>query len=120
MHKLALYTTGALTSMAHYVEMLTDAENAYATTSVQLNSLSEPENVVVIPNTFREAMGLPETAIWKIAQDKDRPSAEKHDVLDLIPPTSIPAGQKSVVLRWVYKSRRTIISREPLLFQGWG
>ena len=63
MHKLALYITGALTSMAHYVEMLTDAENAYATTSVQLNSLSEPENVVVIPNTFREAMGLPEAAV---------------------------------------------------------
>ena len=57
MQKLALYTKEAMPDMAHYMEMLTYAEYAYATTNVQLKSRSEEEKVVVIPDTFKEAMG---------------------------------------------------------------
>ena len=81
MQQLALYTKEAMPDMAHEMEMLTYAEYAYATTSVQLKSLSEGEKVVVIPNTFKEAMGLPEAALWKAASDKEMDSLMQHHVL---------------------------------------
>ena len=46
--------------MAHYIDMLTYAEYAYATTNVQGKSSSQGEKTVVISTTLEEAMGLPE------------------------------------------------------------
>ena len=116
--KLTLYTKEAIRDMAHYMEMLTYAEYAYATTSVQLKSRSEGEKAVVIPNTFQEAMGLPEATLWKAASDKT--SVEQHHVYDFVPSTSIPAGKKSVGSRWVFelKSYKTFKGR--LVVQGRG
>ena len=50
-----------------------------------------------VPNTFKEAMGLPQAARWKTASDKDIASLEKQGVFDLILITSVPAGLKG---RW--------------------
>ena len=96
MQKLALYTKEAMLDMGHYMEMLTYAEYAYATTNVQLKSRSEGKKIIVLPNTFKEAMSLSEAALWKAASDKEMVSLEQHHIYDLFPSTSIPAGQKSV------------------------
>ena len=70
MQKLALYTKEVVPDMAHEMEMLTYAEYAYSTTNVELKNSSEGEKVLVIPNTFKEAVRLPEAALWKAASDK--------------------------------------------------
>ena len=88
--------------MAHHMEMLTYAEHSYAATNVQLKS-SEGEKVLIIPNTFKEAMALPEAARWKAASDKEIESLRAHKVYDLVLITSIPTGQKAMSSRWVYK-----------------
>ena len=63
----------------------------------------EGEKIDVIPVTFIEATGLPETALWKAASEMDMTSLEQHHFYDLVPSISIPAGQKSVGSRWVFK-----------------
>ena len=88
--------------MAHHMEMLTYAEHSYAATNVQLKS-SEGEKVLIIPNTFKEAMALPEAARWKVASDKEMESLRAHKVYDLEPITPIPTEQKAISSRWVYK-----------------
>ena len=93
--------------MAHYMKMLTYAEYAYATTNVQLKSRSEEEKVVVIPDTFKEAMGLPEAALWKAALDKEMTSLDQHHVYDLIPRHLSPAGRNQPARGGSTKSSRT-------------
>ena len=119
MQKLALYTKEAMPDMAHYMELLTYAEYAYATSNVQLKSRSEGEKVVVIPNTCEEAMGLPKAAFYKEASDKETKSLDPHDVYDLVPSTSIPAGHKPVGSRWVFKLKADKTFNGRLVVQGW-
>ena len=76
--------------------------------------------MVVIPNTFKEAMGLPEAALWKAASDKEMDSLKQHHVYDLVPSTSIPAGQRAVGSRWVYKIKADKTFKGRLVVQGWG
>ena len=59
--QLCLYTNTALPDMAHHMEMLTYAEYPHAATNVH-QPRSEGENVLIIPNTFKEALTLPEAA----------------------------------------------------------
>ena len=56
-----------------------------------------------VPNTFKEITGLPQTARWKTASDKEIASLEEHDVFSLVPITSIPAGHKVAGTRWKLK-----------------
>ena len=42
-------------------------------------------------------MGFPLAAHWKEASDKEIASLETHAVLELVPITSVPAGQRGVV-----------------------
>ena len=105
MQKLALHTKEAMPDIAHYMEMRTHAEYAYATTSMQLKSPSEGEKVVAMPNTCREVMGLPEAGFWKATSDKEMASLDQPYVCNLVPLTPIPAGQKSAGSRWVDKNQ---------------
>ena len=102
MQKLALYTKEVVPDMAHEMEMLTYAEYAYSTTNVELKNSSEGEKVLVIPNTFKETIGLKKAALRKAASDNDMTSLEQHHLYDFVVSTYIPAGQKSVSSRWVY------------------
>ena len=102
------------------MEVLTYAEYAYATTNAQLKSRSEGEKVVVIPNTFEEAMGLPEAALWKAASDRETTSQDQQHVYDLVPSTSIPTGQKSVGSRWVLELKADTTFKGRPVVQGWG
>ena len=104
--------------MAHHMEMLTYAEHSYAATNVQLKS-SEGEKVLIIPNTFKEAMALPEAARWKAASDKEIESLRAHKVYDLVLITSIPTGQKAMSSRWVYKIKADKSFKGRVVVQAW-
>ena len=105
--------------MAHHMEMLTYAEYAYASTNVQLQR-SEGEKILIIPNTFKEAMALPEAARCKAASDKEMESLRAHKVYDLVPITSIPTEQKSIGSRWVYKIKGDNSFKGRVVVQAWG
>lgn len=119
LQQLCLYTNTALPDMAHYMEMLTYAEYAYAATNVQLQR-SEGEKVLIVPNTFKEAMALPEAARWKAASDKEMESLRAHKVYELVPITSIPPGQKAISSRWVYKIKADDSFKGRVVVQAWG
>ena len=81
-------------------------EYSYAATNVQLQR-SKGDKVLIIPNTFKEAMAFPETARWKAASIKETESLRTHKVYDLVPITSIPTGAESDQLVLGTRSRRT-------------
>ena len=56
-----------------------------------------------VPNIFTETRKLPEAALWEAAEGKEIASLIKHQVCDLVPITSVPAGSKINGSRWVYK-----------------
>ena len=78
-----------------------NVEYAYVATNT-LGSFSGGENKEQIPNTFKEAMTLPQGARCKVASDKEIASLEKHSVYELVPITSVPNGRKVVGTRWVF------------------
>lgn len=88
--------------MAHHMEMLTYAENAYAAIIVQLQRW-ERNNIFLLPNTNKEAMAVLESSRWEVTLDKEMDSLRPHKAYDLIPITSIPPGQKAIGSRWVSK-----------------
>ena len=101
------------------MEMLAYAEYSYAATNVQIQRL-EGAKVLIIPNTFKEAMALPEAARWKAVSDKDMESLRAHKVYDLLPTTSIPIGQKAISSRWVYKIKADKSFRGHVVVHRWG
>ena len=50
-------------------EKLNFLEYAFVANNTQIHSRSEGEKVKTVPNTFREAMGLPEAKLWKCATE---------------------------------------------------
>ena len=67
----ALYTKSPLADMGHCEERLNFLEYAYVANNTQMHSRSGGENIKAIPNTFKEAMRLPEAKTWDAASDKD-------------------------------------------------
>ena len=64
---------------------------------------SGEEELDRIPNTFKEAIVLPQAARWKVVSDKVIASLERRGDVELIPITSVPAGHKVVGTRWMFK-----------------
>ena len=89
-----------------------NVEYAYVATNA-LDSFSGGESKEQIPNTFKEAMTLPQAARWKLASDKEIASLEKHGVYELVPITSVPNGRKVVGTRWVYNIKADGIYKGP-------
>ena len=106
LHKLrqpGRYTNADMPDTAHQLDVeAVPAEVASIRTNTQ-PSFSGGGESDRVPNTFKEAMGLPQAARWKTASDKKIVSLEKHGVSDLVPITSVPAGHKVVGTRWVLK-----------------
>ena len=71
------------------------------------------------PNTFKEAMGLPQTARWKAASDREITSLEKQGVYELVPITAVPAGQRVIGTQWVNKVKADGTYKNRLVVQGW-
>ena len=85
MHKLGSSKLGSQANLdiAHQLDDTFGTENAYVTTHTQ-GSFSGGEQEEKIPNTFKEAMDLPQVASWNAASDKEVASLEKHGVYELI------------------------------------
>ena len=71
LQRLALYIKSPLADMGHCEERLNFLEYVYVANNTQMHSRSEGENIKAIPNTFKEAMKLPEAKTWDAASDKD-------------------------------------------------
>ena len=83
------------------------AEVAYTMTNTQPSG-SGGGGSDRIPNTFKEAMDLPQAARLKEALNKDIASLENHVVFGLVQIASVPAGHKVVSIKWVLKLRLTV------------
>ena len=51
---------------------------------------SSDEEVITIPNTFKEAIESPLATKWKKATNKEMDSLQKYAVFDLVTPASVP------------------------------
>ena len=119
LRSLALYTNVETQDIAHHLENASlFAEYAYVSTASAENH-SGGWNKLKVPNTFKEAMSLPQTARWKAAADKEIPRLKKHGVYELVPASSVPAGQKVVGSRWVNKIKADDFFRSRLVVLGW-
>ena len=123
LHKLrqlliGIYTNTDTPDTAHQLDAeVVSAEVAYTITNTQ-PSCSGGEESDRVPNTFKEARGLPQAACWKTASDKEIASLEKHGVFDLVPITSVPLGHQFVGTRWVLRIKADSTSKGRLVVQG--
>ena len=69
--------------------------------------------------TFKEATSLPQAARWKVAADKEIANLKKHGVYELVPASSVPAGQKVVGSRWVNKIKADDFFKSRLIVLKW-
>ena len=84
LRRLNIYTNTDTPDTAHQLDAETvPVEVAYTRTNTQLSCSGGGESNRV-PNTFNEAVGLPQAAHWKTASDKEIESLEKHGVLNLV------------------------------------
>ena len=103
LRRLDLYTNTDTPDTAHQLDAETvPVEVAYTRPNTQPSCSGGGESDRV-PNTFKEAVGLPQAAHWKTASDKKIESLEKHGVFNLVLITSVLAGHRVVGTRWVRK-----------------
>lgn len=117
--KLALFTQGNFQDVAHRDGLHNLVEYAYTATNTQLRSSSEGEQTRVIPNTFKEAMGLPEAQQWKDASEKEIKSLQDLNVYKLVPLSDVPSGKTVIGTKWVYKVKPDNTFKARLVAQGW-
>eukprot|EP00752_Nemacystus_decipiens_P015693 g14006.t1 len=119
LRRLALYTNTPLADIGHREERINFLEHAFVADSTQLRSCSEGEKVKTIPNTFKEAMELPETKLWKAATDKETKSLQDLNVYKLVPRTGVPLGHKVIGSKWVFKVKPDNTHKARLVAKGW-
>ena len=117
LRSLALYTN---------VETLLTTSRMHCFSQSTLTSPPPPPETIPgggsklkVPNTFVEAMSLPQAARWIGAADKEITSLKKHGVHELVPASFIPAGQKVVGSLWVNKIKANDLFKSRLVVLGW-
>ena len=119
LRSLVLYTNVETQDIAHHLENASlFAEYAYVSTASAGNH-SRGGDKLKFPNTFKEAMSLLQAARWKAAADKEIASLKKYGVYELLPASSVPAGQKVVGSRWVNKIKVGDLFKSYLEVLGW-
>ena len=119
LRSLALYTNVETQDIAHHLENASlFAEYAYVSTPSAGNHLGGGNKLKVL-KTFDKAMSLPQAARWKAAADKEISSLKKHGVYELVPVSSVPAGQKVVGSRWVNKMKADDLFKSFLVVLEW-
>ena len=94
LQQLGLYTNTDTPNTAHQLDVeAVAAEVDYTTTNTQLSCSGGGESDR-IPNTFKEAMDLPQVARWKAAAGKKIATLKKPDVFQLVSITPVPARYK--------------------------
>ena len=117
--RLALYTKSPLADIGHCDERLNFLECNYVANNTQMHSRSEGEKVKTIPNTFKEAMRLPEAKMWKAASDKEMKSLQDLKVYTLVPRSGVPPEQKVIGSKWVYKVKADNTPKARLVAKRW-
>ena len=103
LRQLNLNTNTDTLDAAHQLDAeVVAAKVAYTITNTKTGCSGGGESNRV-SNTFKEAMGLPQAARWKIASDKEIASLEKHGIFNLVPITPVSSKHKVVGTRWVFK-----------------
>ena len=64
-------------------------------------------------------MSLAKAARWKAATEKEIASLKKHVVYELVPASSVPAGQNVVGSRWINKIKADDLFKSRLVVLGW-
>ena len=116
--RLALFTQGEFRDIAHPDGYHNLVEYAYAVTNTQHRSRSEGENIKIIPNTFKEAMGLPQAQQWKDVSQKEMKSLQDLNVYTLVPRSDFPPGKQVIGTKWVYKVKPDNAFKARLVAQG--
>ncbi|CAB1109566.1 unnamed protein product [Ectocarpus sp. CCAP 1310/34] len=78
-----------------------------------------PPAAVEVPNTYKQAMNSPQSTEWEQAMLKELASLDDHDVADLIPVSSVPAGCSVIGTRWVYRVKTDGRFKARVVVQGW-
>ena len=92
LRKLAFFAKGEFPDVGHKDGMHRFAEFAYAALNTQLHSHS-PQGTVTVPESYQQAMKLPETELWKEAVQKEIKSLQDLKVYTLVPKSNVPKGQ---------------------------
>ena len=118
LRQLGCYTNTDTLDTAHQLDAeVVPAKVPYTGTNTQPSCSGGGESDRV-PETFKEAMGLPQVAYWKTVSDKEVASPEKHGAFNLVPITLVPAGHKIVGTRWVLKIEADNTYNSRLVVQG--
>ena len=108
LRRLNIYTNTDTPDTAHQLDAETvPVEVVHTRTNTQPSCSGGGESNRV-PNTFKEAVGLPQAAHWKTASDKEMESLEKQGVFSLVLITSVLAGHRVVGTGGCGKLRRTV------------
>ena len=119
LRSLVRYTDVETQDIAHHLENASlFAEYVYVFTASAGNH-SEGVNKLKVPNTFKEAMSLSQAAQWKAAADKEIAGLKKHGAYELVPASSVPAGQNVVGSRWINKIKSDDLFKSRLVVLGW-
>ena len=94
------------------------AEYAYVSTASAGKHSAGGEKLKV-SNTFKKAMSFPQAARRKAAAGKEIASLKKHGVYELVPASSVPAGQKVVGSCWINKIKADDLFKRRLVVLGW-
>ena len=118
LRKFAFYAKGEFPDVGHRDEMHRFAEFAYAASSTQLHSHS-PQGTVTVPESYEQAMKLPEAELWKEAAQKKIKSLQDLKVYTLVPKSNIPKGQNVIGSKWVFKVKTDNTYQARLVAQDW-
>ena len=118
LRKLAFFAKGEFPDVEHRDGMHRFAEFAYAASNTQLHSHSPP-GTVTVPESYQEAMELPEAELWKEAAQKEIKSLQDLKVYTLVPKSNVPKGQNGICSKWVFKVKTDNTYKARLVAQGW-
>ena len=100
-------------------EWFTVVEYAYAATNTQMQGRLDSDRTIVVPNTYKEAMELPEADRWREATKMEFDSLLTLGVFERIPLSKVPPGAKLLGTRWVFKLKPNGLFKGRVVVQGW-
>ena len=118
LRKLAFFAKGEFSDVGHRDGMHRFAEFAYASSNTQLHSHS-PQGTVTDPESYQQAMKLPEAERWKEAAQKEIKSLQDLKVYTLVPISNVPQGQNAIGSKRVFKVKTDNTYKARLVAQGW-
>ena len=77
------------------------------------------EEVIAIPNTFKEATESPQATKWKEASDKEMASLDQHEVFELVSSAFVPSEHKVIENKWVFKVKADHTQKARVVVRGW-